>query len=285
MAIKEKEVEILQEAFSQFNATSFELKKSYSLLKGKVSRLKRELRASNIEKERLREEAERNHRLAAVGEMATRMAHELRSPLGSIEIFTGLLKKDLMHDPEKLEWAAHLSTAVQSMDYTIRNLLLFTGKPTAKFREADLKKILESLRPFVMHLIEQNKIEWIEVSEPFPKMISCDEDLLRQLLLNLILNAIDAMPTGGRLKISIKTVKNASRTYQITISDTGPGIPKEVLSRIFDPFFTTKDKGTGLGLSIVQNAVAAHGGTIHVKSLSRGTAFILNLPIHQDASV
>lgn len=284
MVIKEKEVEILQEAFSQFNASSFELKKCYNLLKGKVSRLKRELKESNLEKERLREEAERNHRLAVVGEMSARMAHELRNPLGSIEIFSSLLKKELMHDPEKREWADHLSAAVQSMDYAITNFLLFTGKPTPKFQEVEPKKLIESLRPFIAHHLQENKIDWIVAVEPLPRTISCDEDLLRQILMNLILNAIDAMPKGGKLTLAVKPVKNGSHAVTITVSDTGPGISKETLPRIFDPFFTTKDKGTGLGLSIVQNAIAAHEGTIDVKSSSRGTTFILKLPLRQDTN-
>ncbi|MBN4054138.1 hypothetical protein JYT87_00345 [Nitrospira defluvii] len=284
MVIKEKEVELLQEAFSQFNATSFELKKSYSLLKETVTRLKRELKESNLEKENLREEAERNHRLAVVGEMSARMAHELRNPLCSIEIFSSLLKKEVMHDPEKREWADHLSRAVRSMDYAITNFLLFTGKPTPKFQEVKLERVIESIRPFVAHRLQQNKIDWIVAVEPLPRTISCDEDLLRQVLTNLVINAIDAMPKGGKLKLSVKPAKNGWHGVAITVSDTGSGISKKTIPQIFDPFFTTKDKGTGLGLSIVQNAIAAHKGTIDVKSSSYGTTFVLKLPLRQDVN-
>jgi len=284
MLVKDDKAALLQEAFKAFNATSFELERSYRLLKAEAKRLKAELKKSNAEKERFREEAERNHRLAAVGEMAARMAHELRNPLGSIELFSALLKKAIKHDPEKKAWADHLSTAIHSMEYAITNLLLFTGKPRPQFRPINLQKVFASLRPFVNHLVQQNKITWVEETENVAQTIWCDEDLLRQVLLNLILNAIDAMPEGGRLCVSAAAPEQPSEALILTVSDTGPGIPSDIVPRLFDPFFTTKDKGTGLGLSIVQNAVAAHGGTIRVKTDSHGTAFIVHLPKHRKAA-
>lgn len=282
MAVKEREVEVLREAFNQFNASSFELGRSYRLLKREVRRLKSELKESHLEKERYREEAERNHRLAAVGEMAARMAHELRNPLGSIELFASLLRKELSKDPEKREWAEHLSTAVRSIDYAITNLLLFTSKPIPQMKKVDLKMTIESIRPFVKHMIQQNNIEWIEACDRRSETTWCDEDLLRQVLLNLILNAIDAMPQGGSLKISTALAAHNPEKVEITVIDSGPGISKETLPHIFDPFFTTKDKGTGLGLSIVQNAISAHKGSIRVESSANGTEFIIHLPLNSE---
>lgn len=284
-----EDTNFLKEAFTQFNASASELEQSYRLLKAEVRHLKQALSESHIEKERLREESERNHRLAVVGEMATRMAHELRNPLGSIELFASLIRKELAGNPEKQQWTDHLKTAVTSMDYAITNLLLFTGKPQAQCREVDLGQLIATLHPFVVHRLEQQRINWqnqighSDAGHATEHSIWCDEDLMRQVLLNLIINAIDAMPKGGCLSLS---AKKASKNRQgenpqetvIIISDTGSGIPKDTISHVFDPFFTTKKTGTGLGLSIVQNALAAHGGSIQVESTKDGTDFTLYLP-------
>ncbi len=279
MAVEENKADLLKEAFSRFNETSLDLEKSYRLLQEQVAQLKNELEAKNHaleesvrQRETLREEAERNHRLAAVGEMAARMAHELRNPLGSIELFASLLKKGLA-DPSLRQYADYISTATTAMDYALSNLLLFTRRPTPHFRRTDPKRVIEEARLFALPLIQQNRIRWVESIEPLPDQIWCDEDLLRQVLLNLILNAVEAMPRGGELRVG------ASDEITLTISDTGGGIPEEILPRIFDPFFSTKQNGTGLGLAIVHNAVTAHGGSIQVESkVNQGTTFTLSFP-------
>ncbi len=296
MEMEEKKIELLHEAFSQFNSTSLDLERCYRLLEVQVRQLNVELEEKNKllkatikEKEALRAQAERNLRLAAVGEMAARMAHELRNPLGSIELFASLLKKGLAKEPDKVKWAEHISSAVMAMDYSLTNLLLFTGKPTPNFRRVDIGGLVSESRIFASHLIQQNQIEFVQEIGPMPELFLGDEDLLRQVFLNLILNAVDAMPQGGQLRVAasshqMKPEKDAiaCEGVMVTISDTGCGIPQEALSKIFDPFFTTKDKGTGLGLAIVHNAVQAHNGLIHVQSeLKKGTTFTLTFPVKQ----
>lgn len=301
MAIEEKKAELLREAFSRFNETSLDLEKYYRLLQEQVAQLKSELEAKNRaleeslqQREALREQAERNHRLAAVGEMAARMAHELRNPLGSIELFSSLLKKRVA-DPSLRQYADHISAAVGAMDYALSNLLLFTRTPTPSFRKTDLRRMIEEARLFALPLIRQNRIGWIESIETLSGPVRCDEDLLRQILLNLILNAVEAMPRGGELRVTVAPQEKdepfgsdpgavtPNDGVKITISDTGDGIPPEILPKIFDPFFTTKSKGTGLGLAIVHHAVTALGGTIQVQSeINRGSTFTLTLPPRLD---
>jgi len=282
MSVKETQVKILEEAFNQFNATSSELEKSYRLLQRDVHRLKKELRETQDEKEALREEAERNHRLAAVGEMAAKMAHELRNPLGSIELFASLLQKEISKtskDTEKTAWAGHLLSAVKTMDYSITNLLLFTRKPQPVCKKVDLKRMISDLFGFAEQLFQQHHIEVFQKIDPNLKAVSCDEDLLKQVLLNLILNAIDAMPQGGALKISAYRTQDLQEETVITLSDTGSGISEAALPKIFDPFFTTKSTGSGLGLAIAQNAVTAHHGVIQVKNRAEhGVTFSIRLP-------
>lgn len=288
-------VTLLEEAIRRFNATSTELEKSYRLLEEQVRQLKNELEVKNqalqestIEKERFREQAERNNRLAAVGEMSARMAHELRNPLGSIELFASLLKKRLAKDPEKQGWVEHIKTAVDAMDYALSNLLFFTGKPKPHFKKTNLKKVIEEASLFATPLLKQKEIHFALSVHSLIQPIYCDEDLLRQVFLNLILNAIDALPKGGTLTIEAteETLpqNRANQTdrekgVMIRVSDNGCGIPDDQISKVFDPFYTTKNKGTGLGLAIVHNAVAAHHGTIEVQShVGEGTCFTVILP-------
>ncbi len=287
--MEKEKVELLEEAIRRFNETSTELEKSYRLLEGQVRQLKSELEVKNraleestLEKEQLREQAERNNRLAAVGEMSARMAHELRNPLGSIELFASLLKKGLAADPEKQGWAEHISTAVTAMDYALSNLLFFTGKPKPRLKETDIQKVIEEAAGFATHLLQQKEIQLVlSVNDTIPP-IFCDEDLLRQVFLNLILNAIDAMTP--QKKITIEITYDAT-DVQVNLRDTGCGIPKNQLSTIFDPFYTTKNKGSGLGLAIVHNAVAAHHGTIVVESVEgEGSCFTITLPIHKEGT-
>jgi len=279
------EARMLHEAFSQFKRTSFELERSYKLLKEEVKCLQAELAARNMENRRLREEAERNNRLKAVGEMAARMAHELRNPLGAMELFTSLLKKSLLTEEgsERLEWASHLGTAIATMDHTITNLLLFTRKPKAQLQRIRLKGLIQELLLFVGPLLRQNQIECLESYEALPERLDLDEHLIRQALLNLILNAIDAMPQGGRLLVRVSLTKKKfpdKPEIGISLQDSGSGIPEDLRTRIFDPFFTTKGKGSGLGLSIAQNALAAHGGLLQLESREGiGSTFTLRLPM------
>jgi signal transduction histidine kinase len=281
--MEKEKVELLEQALRQFNVTSTELEKSYRLLEGQVRQLKDELEIKNkalqestLEQDKLREQAERNKRLAAVGEMSARIAHELRNPLGSIELFASLLKKGLSEQPEKQSWADHIHTAVSAMDYALTNMLFFTGKTKAHFQKTDLKKIIEEASLFATHLLQQKEIHFVAALDALTEPIYCDEDLLRQIFVNLILNAIDALKNGGHLTIR---AASEAKQVQIFIQDTGCGIPEDQLSKIFDPFFTTKNKGTGLGLAIVYSAIVAHSGTIEVKSkVLEGTVFTVTLP-------
>ena len=276
---RQESLTLLHEAMNQFKTTSYGLEHTYQLLEEQVRCLNQELeeknqalRSSILEKEEFRERVERNHRLVAVGEMAARMAHELRNPLGSIELFASLLREEFSPGSEKRQWVLHLSTAVKAMDYVISNLLCFTRQPIPHFRKVYLDKVLEDAVRFASHLIQQNGIQTVVKIDTPKERVDCDEDLLRQIFLNLILNAVDAMPQGGLLEVT--ATHDPQDKVIVTIRDNGVGIPVEVLPRIFDPFFTTKGKGAGLGLAIVHNAVAAHQGIIQVQSeVGKGTCF------------
>jgi signal transduction histidine kinase len=287
---------LLQQAFDSFTATSLHLGTYYRHLEEQVGQLRHELERTNRalktsleEQETLREQAERNRRLAAVGEMAARMAHELRNPLGSIELFASLLAKSTAGEPDARRWAAHLSTAVRAMDHVLSNLLLFTGKPRPRLRPVSLPAVIDDACRLAGPMMAQHRIECRQCLDamvaPVLTPVLTDEDLLRQILLNLILNAVDAMPQGGVLTIAAAPSSSEfGRTpadFTLSVGDTGAGIPEAVLPKIFDPFFTTKHHGTGLGLAIVHNAVTALGGAIEVESREgAGALFRLTFASH-----
>jgi len=234
---------------------------------------------------RFEEQANRTSRLSAMGEMAAKMAHEIRNPLGSIELFASTLRKDLQDNTESMALAEHISSGVKSINSIISNLLLFIRpEQKANFKCIDIHVPLKDSLFFSKHLIESTK--GIDVVTSFamePIIVRGDQELLKQTYLNLILNAIQSMPNGGRLTISTREIEDrqgTSKFAEIRFTDTGTGIPRAAMHRIFDPFFTTKGRGTGLGLSIVHNIMKLHEGTIDVNSTEmNGTSCIATLPL------
>ena len=234
---------------------------------------------------RLEEQANRTGRLAAMGEMAVKVAHEIRNPLGSIELFASVLRKDLEDFEESKALAEHISSGVRNIDSIISNLLLFI-RPQQKpdFQTIDLYDAINDSLFFSSHLIKANdSIEVITDYSLKPLMIYGDSELLKQMFLNLILNAIQAMPNGGRLTISTRILnrrQKGSSFAEVRFADTGIGISRADMVRVFDPFFTTKKKGTGLGLAIVHNIVKLHGGSIDISSSEdEGVVCIVIFPL------
>ena len=206
----------------------------------------------------LEERANRAGRLAAMGEMAARIAHEIRNPLGSIELFASLLRRDLEDSGELKELAEHISSGVQCLNNIVSNMLLFI-KPQQKpeFQVFDIHDPLNDSLFFSSHMIKTNDmIEVITRYSSLPLKVYGDLELLKQAALNLVLNAIQAMPKGGTLSISTREIGGHA---EIKFVDTGTGIASSDLSKIFDPFFSTKERGTGLGLAIVHNILNLQG--------------------------
>jgi signal transduction histidine kinase len=244
---------------------------------------------------KLEDDANRNGRLAAMGEMAVQIAHDIRNPLGSIELFASLLQRDLEGLEESQKLAEHISSGVKSINNIVANLLRFI-KPDHRpdLKAIDLHQPIKDSLFFTEHLIgSRNSIELCTDFYPRQLFISGDAELLTQVSLNLILNAIQAMPAGGRLSVSTRMTydEQGKQIAQMKIADTGCGISQANLSRIFDPFFTTRKNGTGLGLSIVHNITKAHGGHIDIASVeSTGTTCSVTFPIQKplmsdDASI
>ncbi len=247
------------------------------------------------ELKRLEEEAQRNRRLRAMGEMAAGIAHEIRNPLGSIELCASLLRDDLKgdEDPEKTQLADSICKGVSHMDRVISSLLLFAQSPHPTKQKCDMTALMKELLDFSMQLVSPDEIEIISDFGDEPLWGSGDAELLKQVFLNLIRNAIQSMPEGGELRISINKSSPDGDSQSnpdprgfiaVSVADAGPGIDKENLLKLFNPFFTTRDKGTGLGLAIAHNIVKAHQGAIDVESEpGEGACFTVKIPCWQEA--
>jgi PAS domain S-box-containing protein len=248
----------------------------------------------------LEEKAERVTKLTAMGEMAAKMAHEIRNPLGSIELFASHLKKHLVDFPEKVEIADNIISGVKNLNRIVTNILQFSKPAVALIKDIEIEIILEDVLLFSKQkLISDN----VKINTKFCKkrfLTQGDPELLKQMFSNIILNAIQAMPHGGELTIS--TIYRKSKEYQtkrldqndvkiklpvlflhINFKDTGIGIDRDDMKSIFQPFFTTKKRGTGLGLSIIDKIIQQHNGTIRIKSKKDvGTLVSVDLPVYDN---
>jgi len=232
------------------------------------------------------ERSQRTERLAAMGEMAAKIAHDIRNPLGCIELFANSLQGSLQGQPDLRELADRISGSVKSIDAIITNLLLFIkpGEAT-RFECFDIYDVLDDALFFMEHLANrENSVDVRVAYNKRPLFIKGDPELMKQVCLNIILNAVQSMPDGGRLCIATSQRDEPGSSVpawmELRISDSGTGIPPKQMQKIFDPFFTTKARGTGLGLSIVHTIVQRHGGHIDVESApGNGTEFCIHLPL------
>jgi PAS domain S-box-containing protein len=227
----------------------------------------------------LQEQSKRIERLSAMGEMAAELAHEIRNPLGSIELFSSLLAKDLTGDLKR--WAESIRVGIRSLNTIVSNMLHFANPISPAFASVNVHGIIEEILRFTDPIMNQREVHVAARLKARNPEINGDPELLKQMMLNLIFNAMKAMPARGSLTIKTRTIRQARGTQrepclELKIQDTGIGIPPENLKRIFDPFFTTNKNGTGLGLSVVHQIVETHSGTIRVSSkVNQGTTFTM----------
>ncbi len=241
---------------------------------------RREAEAGRME---LLDQLRHSDRLATIGQLAAGVAHELNEPLGNILGFAQLARKV----PDLPEQAArdleNIVTASLHAREIVKKLLFFTRQMPTRMTRVNLNGVIEQGLYLVEARCLKEGVELVrELSAELPE-ITADPSQLNQVLINLVVNALQAMPKGGRL--TVKTgVRNGS--VLLIVEDTGEGMSEEIMEHIFDPFFTTKevDQGTGLGLPVVHGIVTSHGGTIRVKSkVGRGTRFEVRLPSGEPA--
>lgn len=235
--------------------------------------------------EKLEQRIKRTEKLAAMGEIAANIAHEIRNPLGSIGLFASLLIKELKEKKNR-DRASHIISAVKDMDNKISNLLMFARDQKPLMKEVSIHNVLKEIIIFSEQILGKENIILAANYEDVDPVIVGNAEMLKQVFLNLMLNALQAMPGGGNLYIKTRIPDNNERkdfhnsNVEISFMDTGRGIPDENIKKIFDPFFTTKEKGTGLGLAIAHNIVDIHGGSIDAENYKGGgTVFNITFPL------
>ncbi len=250
--------------------------------------------AITIENSRLYEKMKERDRLAALGEMAAGLAHEIRNPLGAIKGAAQYLDPSGMQ-PGDAEILNIIVEEVNRLDGVVAQFLdysrPFPNASSGKFQSTDLNDVLWKTIKLIENDLPKNVAVELDLTPGLPA-VNADAEQIKQVFINLALNAVQAMPDGGRLTVrtrrphapvelglSESTPRYSADQIEVRFADTGAGIPEDALDRIFIPFYTTKTKGTGLGLAISQRIVKGHGGTIDVQSrVGEGTEFVLRFP-------
>ncbi len=226
-----------------------------------------------------RERLLHGERLAAIGEMATNLAHELKNPLVTIGGFAGRLLKSLPGETREHQYADTIVNEVSRLEKMLTDILSFSRKPTICFSECDLAEILQDCIASCETAFEDKGLTLSTFIADGVWNLHGDCHQLKQIFLNLILNACDAMVDGGHLTVSVCKATPEDNSAVVSIKDTGGGIPKEILPRIFSPFFTTKQHGTGLGLAIANRIAINHFGSIEAENYENGAIFKVKLPL------
>ncbi len=216
---------------------------------------------------------ERNQRLISMGEMAAKIVHEIRNPLCSVELFATLLAEELQRD-EHRSLARGISEGITHMNRILTNMLYFARPHTCRLTTVNLGAVVEDALRLVAATLQSRDVVVEQMLVPIE--VLGDAELLKQALMNIVINGIQAMEQGGKISILVRA-EEAFGTVSVT--DEGGGIRPEDREKIFDPFYSTKDKGTGLGLAITSRIVQAHGGYIKVSSeVGGGSTFTLYFP-------
>lgn len=247
----------------------------------KVEATKAELEQVYTELRESLDGMKRAERLAAAGHFATVLAHEIRNPLASISGAAGILARGQAQAHTREECLQILTKESNRLNTLLTQFLEFARPRLPRFRPADPSLVVHAVLALAEHAIGDTGIVLSSSIADSPRMLECDAEQVQQVLLNLVLNAIQASPAAGTVEVNGFV---AAERYCVEVRDQGIGIPTEDRSRIFDPFFTTKENGTGLGLAVAANIVSQHHGhllcspnTMH----SRGTVFRLELPFAQ----
>jgi PAS domain S-box-containing protein len=230
------------------------------------------------ERKRVQEHLQKAERLAELGTLASGMAHEIGTPMNVILGRAEYLFQRTADEGMK-KGLTTIVTQVERITKVMNQLLAFARRRPAEQRAVDLREIVEDSLEMFQERIAHSSITVEKSIEANLPSVQADRDQLIQVLINLVVNSLHAMPEGGRIRLSLA---REGRYVCLGVSDTGHGMPEEICAKVFEPFFTTKDfgKGTGLGLTVVKGIIEDHGGTIEVESVvDKGTTFWIRLPL------
>jgi signal transduction histidine kinase len=258
----------LEAVLAAWHTATLRLEQTHAALREEVRLLTHELEVKN-------RELARKNRLADLGQMASHVAHEVRNNLVPVALYLSLLRRRLADDPAGLEILDKISAGFTNLEATVNDLLQFTSERDPQLAVLSVRKVIDDVLGAVAPQLAAQDINTVVEVSP-EHLVTADPHLFRRAVLNLVLNAIDAMPRGGTLTIIATSDQEA---LELEISDTGPGFSDEALHRAFEPFFTTKQGGVGLGLAIVARVAEVHGGSVSaVNCAEGGAALTLRIP-------
>lgn len=270
-----KGLEDLREIVESYNMLAERLTESQGALRAEVLELRKELALKN-------RQLARKNRLAVLGEMAAGVAHEIRNPLGGIELYAGLIRRESGGSPKVIRWAERIHQATSDLSHIVGDILDFTRPVKPRFTRVSLLKVAEAAVEMASGALEAAGVR-VHFDVEGESLLAADAGLLQRALLNVVLNAAEAMGDGGRLRVRVVEDELAGRPARtIRLRDTGCGIPEADLARVFDPFFTCKSGGTGLGLAMVARIVEAHhGAVIAANNPGGGAVFSITIPVER----
>jgi signal transduction histidine kinase len=254
------------------------------LLADRERRKTRQLEQKSAELERANRNLEESvdrvrqaDRLASVGQLAAGLAHEMRHPLASIDGAVNVLANPQSPDDLQEEFRGILRKECRRLGGLLTELLHFATPRTPNLQRISVEACVQEVVMLARSSITTPGVEiQILVPDDLP-LVECDEEQMRQVLMNLVMNGLQATPVGGRVTVRARL---EGSLLALVVSDNGPGVPDNLKDRVFDPFFTTRESGTGLGLAVVQQIVKQHGGTIDVDGdVSGGASFTVRIPI------
>lgn len=266
-------LEDLRDLIGSYNDLTERLTASQKALQSEVLELRRELAEKN-------RQLARKNRLAILGEMAAGVAHEVRNPLGGIELYAGLIRRESDEGVKTAKWARRIQEATADLSRIVGDMLDFTRPIKPRMRPVLLSSVADAALDMASAAVEKHSIRVERDYAGGEPRVAADANLLQRAFLNIILNAADAVGDGGLLKVAAHgCLLDGRPAGALAFSDSGPGIEPEALEKVFDPFFTRKENGTGLGLAMVARIVEAHSGQVTASNGPAGGAvFTVTMP-------
>jgi signal transduction histidine kinase len=253
-------------------------------LSQKVHGLLEDVDQTHLALARSRDSLLQAEKLAMVGKLAAGMAHSIRNPFTSVKMRLFSLNRSLTLDADQKEDFDVITEEIRHIDTIVQNFLEFSRPPKLVIQTISPSSVVDTAIQLLRHRLKSYDVTVaVRRTQPLP-CVAADPEQLKEVLVNLIINACEAMAKGGHIDILERSAKDPqSRPMAvIQLSDNGPGIPESLKDKIFQPFFTTKEEGTGLGLSIVERIIHEHGGQIHIQpSEAMGATFVIQLPIKE----
>jgi signal transduction histidine kinase len=262
----QQRIEELGRIILAYSDVTEKLQRSHEQLTQTVGRLRAELGDKN-------RQLERRNRLAALGEMAAGMAHEIRNPLGAIQLYAGMLAADLAAQPESARTVEKIRWGVRRMEEIVSKVLNFSKDLRISLIDGDVAAMAREVGELASSKAIERGVR-LDISGPDAVAGRFDRVMMCQAALNLVVNGIEATPAGRCVHVTYGT--SGERCF-LRVEDEGAGVPADVMDRVFNPFFTTKDEGTGLGLAIVHRVVEAHEGTVTVRNAPGGGGAIFEV--------